>query len=608
MYGVSPSLIHSLSAVVLTLLIAPAQAVSVSERLQDFVGTASSSNEILPPEQAFPLSALSGGTGVDLIWEIQDGYYLYRDKFTFSAIDNTASVDTTAISFPQGEVKEDEAFGRVEVYFGTLTVHVPVTGNTDAPVRLRVGFQGCKDKSVCYPPQTQEVAVQLSRSNSDSPPVAPAGITGSLDSANGLRGAGFLANVIAFFGFGLLLSLTPCIFPMIPILSGIIVGHGERISHGRGFALSLVYVVAMAVTYAALGLVAGLTRFNLQAAAQAPWIIVLFSGVFLFLALSMFGVFRLQMPVFIQSWISHITYHQRAGTLRGSAVMGALCALIAGPCVAPPLAGALLYVTQTGDALLGGAALFALGMGMGVPLLVLGASAGYLLPRAGMWMESMRRACGFVMVGVAVWFLGRILPGPLTLLLWGLLFLAAAMFMGALERLEGDGSWRRAGKAFGLAFLVYGATLVVGAASGGDDPLRPLAPLTGGGTAQAEKLPFKRIASLTELRLELKRAGSEGRPVMLDFYADWCITCKELEQKTFPDPRVQAKLSNVLLLQADVTGYTHADQQLLQEFDLYGPPAILFFDATTRELPRYRLGEFVGADEFLAHLDEVLSS
>jgi thiol:disulfide interchange protein DsbD len=604
-----------LGALVLALIFAPVQAISVSERLQEFVGTGTGNDGILRPELAFPLSAEPTAAGVKLTWDTQDGYYLYRDRLTFTVVDGAAALDTATLSLPQGEVKEDEAFGRVEVYFGTLAVQVPlirhVAGQT--PVRLRVGFQGCKDKSVCYPPQIQEVAVRLPPQGSTSPPaaveIADAAKSSTFGTLVGLKGAGFLANLIAFFGFGVLLSLTPCIFPMVPILSGIIIGHGERVPRGRGFTLSLAYVVAMAATYAVLGLVAGMTRFNLQAAAQAPWVIVLFSGVFLLLALSMFGLFRLQVPVRIQSWVSHLTHHQRRGSLRGVAVMGALSALIVGPCVAPPLAAALVYITQTGDAVLGGAALFALGIGMGVPLLVLGASAGYLLPPAGYWMESVRRACGFVMLGVVVWFLSRIIPGPVTLLLWGMLFLLAAMFLGALDPLEGNLSWRRTGKGLGLAFLVYGATLVVGAASGGDDPLRPLAPLTGaGGVEHAAPLPFKRISSLAALQAELGRARVQGRPVMLDFYADWCITCKELERETFPDPRVHARLQDVILLQADVTGYTGADQQLLNEFSLYGPPAILFFDAEAGELRQLRVGEFMDADQFVAHLDRAISS
>ncbi len=616
LHGATHNLIRPLGALLLALTFAPAQAISVSERLQEFVGAATGNDDILPPEQAFPLSAEADSAGINLIWDIEDGYYLYREKLSFTVIDGAATVDAAGLALPAGEVKEDEAFGRVEVYFGTLSVNVPLIRHAagEIPVRLRVGFQGCKDKSVCYPPQIQEVAVRLPPGGAAAQVAVGPNAAGTVKSSSfgslaGLKSAGFLANVLAFFGFGMLLSLTPCIFPMVPILSGIIVGHGEPVSRGRGFMLSLAYVVAMAGTYALLGLVAGMTRFNLQAAAQAPWVIVSFSAVFLLLALSMFGLFRLQVPERVQSWLSHQTHHQRRGSLRGVAVMGALSALIVGPCVAPPLAAALVYITQTGDAMLGGAALFALGIGMGIPLLVLGASAGWLLPRAGYWMESVRRACGFVMLGVVVWFLSRILPGPLILLLWGVLFLLAAMFMGALDPLEGNLSWQRTGKGLGLAFMVYGATLVVGAASGGDDPLRPLAPLTGdGGVERAAPLPFKRISSLAGLQAELDRARSQGRPVMLDFYADWCITCKELERETFPDPRVHARLQDVVLLQADVTGYTGADQQLLDEFSLYGPPAILFFDAKAGELRQQRVGEFLNADQFVAHLDQVISS
>lgn len=615
MHGATSNLIRVLGALVLALAFAPVQAISVSERLQEFVGAGTGNDEILPPEQAFPLSAEADAAGVELTWDIQDGYYLYRDKFTFTVAEGNAAIDSTTLSLPQGEVKEDEAFGRVEVYFGALTVPVPLIRHVagEIPVRLRVGYQGCKDKSVCYPPQVQEVAVRLPPGTPASQPptaaISGAAKSSSFGSLVGLKGAGFLASVLAFFGFGVLLSLTPCIFPMVPILSGIIIGHGEPVSRRRGFILSLAYVAAMAATYAVLGLVAGMTRFNLQAAAQTPWVIVLFSGVFLLLALSMFGLFRLQVPTRVQSWLSHLTHHQRRGSLRGVAVMGALSALIVGPCVAPPLAAALVYITQTGDAVLGGAALFALGIGMGVPLLVLGASAGYLLPPAGYWMESVRRACGFVMLGVVVWFLSRIIPGPLTLLLWGVLFLLAAMFMGALDPLEGNLSWRRTGKGLGLAFLVYGTTLVVGAASGGDDPLRPLARLTdAGGENNAAPLPFKRISSLAGLQAELDRARNQGRAVMLDFYADWCITCKELERETFPDPRVHARLQGVVLLQVDVTGYTGADQQLLDEFSLYGPPAILFFDAEAGELQQQRVGEFLDADQFVAHLERVIRS
>ncbi|MBI1732565.1 MAG: protein-disulfide reductase DsbD [Gammaproteobacteria bacterium] len=584
--------------------------------MRELVGAGTADDEILPPERAFPLSVAPDASGVGLTWDIQDGYYLYREKFSFAVVEGDAVVDAAALSLPRGAFKEDEAFGRVEVHFSPLTVEVPVIRNHagELPLRLRVGYQGCKDGSVCYPPQVQELDVTLPPSPVAAGTVRSAGGTAhpaTWGTLAGLNGAGLMANLIAFFSFGILLSLTPCIFPMVPILSGIILGGGEHVTHVRGFLLSLVYVVAMAATYAALGVFAGLTRFNLQAAAQAPWAMVLFSAVFLLLALSMFGLFRLQMPVRVQSWIAAITSHQHAGTFRGTAVMGVLSALLVGPCVAPPLAAALLYITQTGDALLGGSALFALGLGMGAPLLVLGLSAGYLLPRAGYWMESVRQACGLIMIGVAIWFLGRVLPGPVTLLLWGVLFLVAANFLGALDRLDGAMPWRRVGQALGFAFLVYGSTLVVGAASGGDDPLRPLASLADSGTAaaaQPARLPFKRVSSLAGLQTELEHARAEGRAVMLDFYADWCITCKDLERETFPDPRVRARLTDVVLLQADVTAYNSADRQLLNEFGLYGPPAILFFDVQARELRHRRLGGFLDADDFVAHLAGAVSS
>ncbi len=615
MHGATRKLIHGLGPLALVLFLTPAHAGSLGERLQEFVGMAPAADEILPPEQAFPLSAEPAADAILLTFDTREGYYLYRDKFSFAIVDGAAAVDTAAVRLPHGTVKEDEAFGRVEVHFGALEVRVPVIrhGQGPLPVRLRVGFQGCKDKSVCYPPQVQELSLELPPGTAAAAPPpsggAPAGDPETFGTLAGLEGAGFLANLLAFFTFGVLLSLTPCIFPMVPILSGIIVGHGGQMTHLRGFLLSLVYVSAMAATYAVLGVFAGLTRFNLQAAAQAPWVIVLFSGVFLLLAASMFGLFRLQMPVAIQSWVSHVTAHQHAGTLRGSAVMGALSALIVGPCVAPPLAAALLYISQTGDAVLGGSTLFALGMGLGVPLLVLGASAGSLLPRAGYWMESVRRICGFVMVGVAVWFLGRILPGPLTVLLWGLLLLVAALHIGALDPVAGEAPWRRTGRALGLTLLVWGAALVVGAAGGAVDPLRPLAPFTGAATMdEAGPLPFRRIGSLAELHAALEQARAAGQPVMLDFYADWCITCKELEQETFPDPRVRARLAHVLLLQADVTGYNDDDQRLLDEFGLFGPPAILFFDGQARELRHGRVYRFMNAEDFMTHLDGVVGS
>ena len=607
------------AAGLLALLSTAAQAESVSQRLQDLFGapSTSGSGEILDPEEAFRFSAeATGPQRVALRWDIVDGYYLYRDKFTFALAGGAARFDPATVALPAGDIKEDEVFGRVEVMTGEIEVELSLLREPgpQQPVALTVGYQGCKDRSVCYPPITRDVSLVL-------PALMAAAGTGTPDASGDaelsaedavvlrLRSAGLGVNLFAFFVFGLLLSLTPCIFPMVPILSGIIVGAQERGIAGKGFALSVAYVLAMAGGYALLGVLAGSLRINLQAASQAPWVIALFSAIFILLGLSMMGLFQLQMPVALQTRLNKWSERQPPGTLRGAAVMGLLSAIIVGPCVAPPLAGALLYISQTGDALLGGAALFSLGLGLGVPLLALGASASTLLPRAGYWMDSVKQVVGVIMIGVAIWFLGRVLPGPLTLLLWALLLMSSAIYMGALDPLEPTARWPRLWKALGLAMLVYGAVLIVGAASGSDDALQPLRRLAQMGRgAVEEKLPFRQVASVSELREQLARASLDGRPVMLDFYADWCITCQEMEQKTFPDPRVRALLSGVVLLQADVTANDGAAQELLKTFDLFGPPAILFFDAQARERRPHRVIGFLPADEFLIHLRSALSS
>jgi thiol:disulfide interchange protein DsbD len=591
---------------------------TVGERLQRLLGFGvqeSSGDDILPPEEAFRFSAAADGAGsVRLEWDIVDGYYLYRDKFEFTVLDGAAAVNMPAVMVPRGQVKQDEVFGSVEVNTGMVEIIVPLLREPgpELPIVLRVGYQGCKEGSICYAPIRTDVPLTLARL--DAGTVRAAAPPPQLSAEDGisrrLGNAGLLVNIAAFFGFGLLLALTPCIFPMIPILSGIIIGHGKPLTPMRGFALSLAYVLAMALTYAVLGVIAGSFRINLQAAAQAPWVIALFATVFVFLALSMFGLYQLQVPVAIQNRLRHLVEHQPEGSLRGAAVMGALSALIVGPCVAPPLAGALLYISQTGDALLGGLALFALGLGLGAPLLLLGASAGTLLPKAGAWMVVVRAVFGVVMLAVAVWLLGRILPGPITLLLWALLLMTTAIFMGALDPLGPEARWARLWKGIGLAMLVYGAALIVGAAGGGSDVLRPLQALTArsGGAETHGGLAFTPVRSLDQLQEELLRASRSGTPVMLDFYADWCVTCKEMERRTFPDPRVRDLLKDVVLLQADVTSNDAAARELLRAFELFGPPAILFFDGAARERRSHRLVGFIAADAFVEHLRDLLRS
>jgi thiol:disulfide interchange protein DsbD len=592
-------------AILLAAAAACASAEGVGDRLQRLLGRPPATDEILDPELAFRLQAESAGpTAVRVLWEIADGYYLYRDKFSFKVGTGAAAVDRERLAVPRGEWKEDEVFGRVEVNTGVVEVLVPLTraAGPEAPITLTVGYQGCKDKAVCYPPIRKDLPLTLAAwtGAAESTPL----LSESDAITARLRDSGFLANVLAFLGFGLLLSFTPCVFPLIPILSGIVTGRGADLTARSGFGLSLAYVLALAAAYAVLGVVAGSLQINLQTASQIPAVLVTFSLVFVVLALSMFGMFELQVPAALQSRLAVLSDAQRGGTYRGAAVMGALSAIIAGPCVAPPLAGALLYISQTGDALLGGAALFAMGLGFGVPLLLLGASAGSLLPRAGRWMKEVRGVFGVIMLGVAVWLLGRVLPGPATLVLWALLLIGFAAYLGALDRARPEGGAARIFRAAGFALLVWGATLIVGAAGGNDDPFRPLAGFRGG-DSHVERLPFRRVADLPALREQLRNAALENRLVMLDFYADWCVECKRMERDTFPDPRVRDRLRDVVLLQADVTGNDPASLEMLAAHELFGPPAILFF-RPGGELRAHRLIGYLSAEEFLRHLARVV--
>jgi thiol:disulfide interchange protein DsbD len=598
---------------VFVLFLLSVNAGEITNKLSDlfsFQETASS-DEILDPEIAFLVSAevLADGQ-LHLNWDIKPGYYLYKNKF--SAATDNPDISFRNFSFPTGKVKEDPAFGQVEVYYDQNSASglIAFSDVNLQEFNLNVAYQGCKEDSVCYPPIKKTLPITLPASfdlqaGKDSSSNEP--LLSEQDSiTQKLKDKNLLFNIISFFGFGLLLSLTPCVFPMIPILSGIIVGEGSRITRTRGVTLSLSYVIAMALTYAVLGIIAGLFSLNLQAASQNVWVLSSFSAVFVFLALSMFGFYELQIPSSWQNKLSLKADEDSRGTLKGAAVMGVLSAIIVGPCVAPPLAGALFYISQTGDALLGGFALFAMGLGFGVPLLIIGATSGELLPRAGVWMESIKRLFGVVMLGVAIWFLERVLAESMVLILWAALFITTAIFIGALDRIESvTTQWQRLWKGLGLVMLAYGVILIVAAANGGGTVLKPFTQQFNQVTT--ETLPFSYILSLDDLDTELQQARRDGKPVMLDFYADWCVVCDEMETYTFSDPSVRDGLKQFTLLKVDVTKNNDLDKAFLKHFDLFGPPAILFFNTNSAEIKSHRLVGFVKAKPFLKHLTEAMS-
>ena len=579
--------------------------------LTDLFGqlTTSASNQLLEPDEAFRLFAeVNNEQQIVLSWRIAEGYYLYQDKIKVTVL-QPKELQLNNIKLPKGQPKVDEIFGDTTVYYDNLIVLQSLSNPINKPtdLTLDVAFQGCADIGVCYPPMNKVVNLSLQpiQANKASKPVAPQ-LSEQNQIAESLMSNTLWLTCLTFLGFGLLLSFTPCVFPMIPILSGIIVGHGDNLTTRKAFYLSFAYVFASALTYALFGVLAGLFGSNLQATFQNPWILGLFSGLFVLLALSMFGLYQIQLPTSLQSKLSQISQHQKHGSLWGSAIMGVLSTLIVGPCVAAPLAGVLIYIGQTGDAFLGGFALFSLGIGMGIPLLIIGVSAGKLLPNAGHWMEPIKYFFGVLLLAVAIWLIERILPASITLLLWAGLFVICAIYLRAIDRLpETATGWQKLSKGMGVLCLIYGILLMVGAASGGSHLLKPLANFNihQKPAFQQHALPFKTIKNIDELTVSLDRAAKNKQRVMLDFYADWCVTCKQMEAYTFSDPSVQAALKNTVLIQADVTKNDDEDQALLKTFSLIGPPAIIFFDLDSSEIKQSRVIGYMEPTHFLEHLE-----
>jgi thiol:disulfide interchange protein DsbD len=576
---------------------------------------AAQADDFLPPEQAFVLKTeLRDARTVSLRWSMPAGYHLYRERLSFTG------PGVAQPQLPTGQRKFDENFGKeMETYYGALELQVPVSGNV--PFDLTVGYQGCADAGLCYPPVAVTYTINpaapgvLSAKTAAGavPAVAAARTTQAAQAAEDdtslaqrtLQSGSAWRIGGAFLAFGLLLSFTPCVLPMVPILSSIIVGEGS-VTRKRGLLLAGAYSIGMALVYTSLGVAAGLAGEGLAGALQKPWVLLTFGALLFALALSMFDVYQLQLPSALQSRLTESSGRQSGGKLIGVFIMGALSALIVGPCVAGPLAGALLYISQTGNAATGGWALFAMATGMSVPLLLTGLSAGSLLPRAGGWMNSVKKVFGLLLIAVAIWMISPVLPTTAIMALWGAFAILCAAFLRIGDSLpQGAGIGAYAGKALGVVMLLGGLFELVGAASSGTDVLQPLAHLRAGGSAASAQAAAHDGARFTRIRTvaELDRVlATTTKPVMLDFYADWCVACKEMERMTFSEGRVAAAMQDMQLIQVDVTANNADDRALMKRFQLFGPPGIILFDARGKEVPQARVIGFMPPESFVRQL------
>lgn len=589
-----------------------------------------SSNGFLPVDQALPFRHSTDNGAVILAWDVTPGHYLYKERLSVSAVTEGVTVGEPQFSLA-GKTTHDEFFGEVTVFYDPVEVRVPVTLPEGArEAELRVTYQGCAEAGLCYPPQNRDV---LYFPGSGDTSATPAGNRFSTDTSQGSRTgsagtaasaqvpadttsatglAGFLSQqstlVIAgvFFLLGLGLTFTPCVLPMVPIISTLVSGQNTR-SSGQALLLSASYVLGMALTYAAAGVLTGLlgASFNLQAQLQSPWVLGAFATLFVVFALSMFDLFEIQLPRFIREPLDNVSHRLTGGRVVSIFGIGALSALIVSPCVSAPLAGSLLYISTTQDALIGGTALLALGLGMGVPLILVAVGGRKLLPSTGHWMTTVKHFYGVMLLAVAIWLVERLVPAWLALTLWGLLVAITGVQLGAFDAAKAG--WERTRKGFGLVLFSYGLALLAGAIAGAQDPLNPLTPFTAksgisGQSATVTHAPFQRVESPEQIRAMLAEAQSQNQPVVLDFYADWCISCKVMERTVFSDPQVVQALTPYTLLQIDLTDNTPAQQALLNDLGLFGPPAILFYSRSGQELPSQRVLGEMNRDQFMRHL------
>ncbi len=601
------------------------------------------SQELLPPDEAFKVSVevRDGHTLIAHLTPAKD-YYLYRDKVVFES--KQTGIVIEKITLPPGKMKEDMTFGQTEVYYSPIQAIISLKREDPASqqaLTLAATYQGCNEPvGVCYAPIHKAIDLTLPAMKAaigavaeavsgkataagidataelfQMPSKAPAIETEAYKIDQMFQTGDFWLILTGFFGIGLLLAFTPCVFPMFPILSGIIANRGKHVTKGHGFILALAYVMGMAITYAIAGVAAGLSGAMLSAALQNAWVLGSFAVIFVLLSFSMFGFYELQLPGALQTKLSEEAGHLRGGHLVSVFGMGALSALIVGPCVAAPLAGALLYISQTRDVVLGGAALFVMALGMGVPLLLLGTSAGALLPKAGAWMESIKRFFGVLLLGVAIWLISPVINEVVHMLLWAALLIISAIYLHAIDPLpERASGLQKFLKGIGVIALLMGIALLIGVLSGSRDVLQPLSKinLVSANTVNTdevavstnESLPFQRVKTVAELDEMIRQ--SKDKYIMVKFYADWCVSCKEMERFTLSDTKVQSRLKDVVLLQIDVTDGTPDDTALLKRFKLFGPPGILFIDRQGDDIPDIKIIGFLNKNDFLTVLNAVL--
>jgi thiol:disulfide interchange protein DsbD len=588
--SISETCMRRLLSLILLFLAVPISAGLLDDRPSPLFGSAlNNSRDFLPVREAFRLELIARTpNAIKLQFIAADGYYLYRQRFQFHS--DPADIQLGAAQMPAGQEKTDDYFGKVEVYHGVLDVELPLNSAEQRPFTLQVTYQGCADKGLCYPPETQSLTIE-------APAVGPAASAGQTPPTSTSASAWSWRELALFFLAGLGLTFTPCVLPMLPILSGVVL-RGQ-VGGMRGLSLSSAYVLSMAASFALLGALMGVfgAELNLQARLQSPWVLVPFALFFALFALAMFGMYELRLPHFISDRLDRLANNTRGGSLWGAALLGVLSSLLVSPCVSAPLAGALLYISSSGDALGGGLKLFSLGLGMGTPMLIFATGGGALLPKSGNWMVSVRNTFGVLLLAVSIWMLERVIPASLTLALWGVLAAGVALYLGALE-FTVKTHRQKLRQLAGLILLVYALACWVGALQGHSDPLRPLND-SHSSASSSQPSDWQTITTGHELQQAFASAKAAQQPLLLDWYADWCISCKIIEREVLNNSEVITALKGYRLIRLDITASTPEQRALLSHYQLFGPPALQLFSANGAELTDLRVIGEIDAEAFI---------